>query len=249
MAEGSRKAGAVSKPHPPLDPHRGLRVNAWLARALGRSRRDCDTLVKEGRVTINSVTAGLSDRVREDARVALDGRPLSSVPREYIALNKPPGVITAVHDERERTVVELLPPGFRELFPVGRLDRDTRGLLLLTNDGDWSFRILHPSRKVPREYHVKLDRPVDLKELRVPVELEDGVSRFDDVRWLEPNRRELVAITLHEGRKRQIRRVFRALGYRVLDLVRTRVGSINLGSLGEGKHRRLTREEIESVGK
>jgi 23S rRNA pseudouridine2605 synthase len=244
QAHHERASGA----RPAVDPKRGMRINAWLARSLGRSRRDCDLLVKEGRVRINGIVAGLSDRIQGEPHVQLDGRPISSVQREYIALNKPAGLITAVHDERERTVVEILPPALRELFPVGRLDRDTRGLLLLTNDGDWSFRILHPSRKVPREYHVKVDRPVDLKQLRTPIELEDGVSRFDDVSWIQPNRPEFVSITLHEGRKRQIRRVFRALGYRVLDLVRIRVGSINLGSLEEGRFRRLTPEEIESVG-
>lgn len=231
------------------------RINAYLAQALGRSRRECDELVRDGRVTIGGRTAGFSDRAGADDEVRLDGRPIKGRRYDYLAMNKPRGILTAVRDRRGRTVCDLLPPRYDGLFPVGRLDKESRGLLLLTNDGGWAHRIQHPSQGVPKVYEVSLDGPLTIREAASEVDLEDGPSRFVAV---APATGEgglrgrsggaTFAVTLVEGRKRQIRRHFRALGRRVLDLVRIRIGAITLGDLEAGRIRPLDRRERESIG-
>lgn len=220
-----------------------MRINAYLARALGRSRRHCDGLVKAGLVKRNGRVAQLHDQVEPGDEVTFAGRRLSTPDRIYLMLNKPAGVITAVSDGRTKTVMALLPPRYQELFPVGRLDRDSRGLLLFTNDGDFAQEFLHPCFGVPRRYRVRLDKEPDLTRVRKPVELEDGLSVFDAVEPVSGEERS-VEVVLRQGRKRQIRRAFRALGYRVVDLVRTQMGDIKLGDLPEGAHRLLSADEV-----
>lgn len=230
------------------------RINAFLAQATGRSRRECDELVRDGRVTIGERTAGFSDRAGESDEVRLDGRIIKSRRYDYIAMNKPRGILTAVRDRRGKTVCDLLPPRYRSLYPVGRLDKESRGLLLLTNDGGWSYRVQHPSQGVPKVYEIALDGPLTRAEASRTVELEDGPSRFLSVRDAVPGgptaaraRGSRFEVVLVEGRKRQIRRHFLALGLRVLDLVRIRIGAITLGDLETGATRPLTREERESI--
>ncbi len=230
------------------------RINAFLAQATGRARRECDELVRAGRVTVDGRVAEFHDRAGEDDDVRLDGSPVRPRHYEYIAMNKPRGILTAVKDRRGRTVCDLLPPRWRLLFPVGRLDKESRGLLLLTNDGGWAHRVQHPSQGVPKVYEVALDRPLTPREAAISVQLEDGPSQFVSVRPAAPGGptagrgpdEARLEVTLIEGRKRQIRRHFRALDRRVLDLVRIRIGAINLADLAPGAVRPLERRERES---
>lgn len=173
--------------------------------------------------------------------------------RLYLALNKPPGLLTARRDDfGRRTVMELLPEAWRSrLFPVGRLDKDTTGLLLFTDDGDLAYRLLHPSRHVPKTYRVQVAQtPSDhtLRRLRSGVELEDGVTAPADVVLIHPAPPHAeVEITLREGRNRQVRRMFQAVGHPVLALTRVAVGPLRLGDLPLGQWRELQAEEVAAL--
>jgi 23S rRNA pseudouridine2605 synthase len=195
--------------------------------------------------------------VRDPARdvdgsvpVAVDGRPVrvSGGRRAVYAVNKPRGVVSTAHDPEGRATVVSLVPSSRRLYPVGRLDADSTGLILLTDDGALAHRLTHPSFEVPRTYHVKVRKPPvrepALRALREGVELDDGVTAPARVRRLAPDRLE---ITLHEGRKRQVRRMCEAVGHPVIALERVRFGPLGLAGLQEGEHRRLTRAEIERL--
>jgi 23S rRNA pseudouridine2605 synthase len=182
--------------------------------------------------------------------VALDGEPLAPEPREVYALNKPPGVVSTAKDTHgRRTVVEFV-PSERRLYPVGRLDADTTGLILLTNDGDLANQLTHPSFEVEKTYRATVEpTPVSeaaLRSLREGVELEDGRTAPAKVRQLEPGELE---ITIHEGRKRQVRRMCEAVGHRVAALERTAFGPLRLERLAEGDFRRLTPAEVERLRK
>lgn len=230
------------------------RINAFVAQATGRARRECDEFVRAGRVTIDGRKAEFHDRVDEAADVRLDGIQVKPRHYDYLAFNKPTGILTAVRDKRGRTVCDLLPPRYRGVFPVGRLDRDSRGLVILTNDGAWAHLVQHPSHGVPKVYEVILDKPADIGRIAAGVELEDGWSHFVAARHASANGPTSgaaadifrVELTLVEGRKRQIRRHLKALGWRVRDLVRARIGAITLGNLEPGTYRAIERAERES---
>jgi pseudouridine synthase len=188
--------------------------------------------------------------------VTLDGQPVRvrADELEYIALNKPPGVLTTARDERGRkTVLDVLPAEFRKLriYPVGRLDRDSEGLILLTNDGELTHQLTHPSFEHEREYVVEVTgRPSEraMAELRSGIELQDGPTspaQFDIIET-KPNS-AAVRVVLKEGRNRQIRRMFAAIDHSVLNLKRVRIGPLRLGSLGRGESRRLTPSEIAAL--
>jgi 23S rRNA pseudouridine2605 synthase len=212
-----------------------------------------EVLIREGRVTVGGRVASLGDRVdpRRDS-VSVDGVPVPAHPElRYFALNKPAGVTTTMKDAHAaRTVAALLPPGPR-VFPVGRLDRETEGLLLLTNDGTLSHRLQHPRFGVDREYLVEISGSftrVDLRRLITGVELDDGPARAVRAREVERVRgRTAVSVVMHEGRKREVRRMFAALGHHVDRLVRVRVGPVRLGRLAPGKFRPLTRDEVADL--
>lgn len=228
----------------------GVRLQKFLAQAGVASRRSSEQLIVDGHVTINGrLATELGVRVdpdRDDVRV--DGRRIRPAARQWFALHKPRGFISTRSDpEGRRTLYELVPPPMRRLFYVGRLDYDSEGLVLLTNDGDTAHRLLHPRYGVEREYDVLLDRAIDddaLQQLRRGVTLEDGRARAHSARRKGGNR---VVLTLREGRKREVRRMFSELGYDVQRLRRVRYGPIRLDDLPTGEWRALEPREIDSL--
>lgn len=235
-------------------PEGGLeRLQKALARAGYGSRRAAEELIQEGRVRIGRRVARLGDRIDPSTdRVTVDGVPVATHPElRYFALNKPRGVTSTMRDRHaSRTLAELLPDGPR-VFPVGRLDRDSEGLLLLTNDGELANRLQHPRYGVEKEYLVEVDGHVArdaLRRLTEGIELEDGLARA--LRAKTVGRRtgtSAVSITLTEGRKREVRRMLEALGHPVRRLVRTRIGRVSMGNLGPGRLRPLTSEEVAEL--
>ena len=201
----------------------------------------------EGRVTVGGRTVTDPARdVGEDSAVAVDGRALRPEPREVHMLNKPPGVVSTARDPGGNpTVVELV-SSRRRLYPVGRLDTETTGLILLTNDGELAERLMHPRYGVEKVYRVRVTPgPVSertMRALREGVELEDGRTAPARVRQLRPG---LLEIGIREGRKRQVRRMCEAVGHRVMELERVAFGPLHLGELPPGRSRRLTAAELE----
>jgi 23S rRNA pseudouridine2605 synthase len=228
-----------------------VRLARYLAHAGVASRRAAEKLIAAGRVSVaGKVVTDPARDVDESSGVALDGEPLSPEPREVYALNKPQGVVSTAKDTHgRRTVVEFVPSRAR-LYPVGRLDADTTGLILLTNDGELANKLTHPSFEVDKTYRASVEpAPVSeasLQVLRDGVELEDGRTAPASVRQVEPG---LVEVTIHEGRKRQVRRMFEAVGHRVLKLERVGFGPLRLERLTEGEFRRLTPAEVERLRK
>jgi 23S rRNA pseudouridine2605 synthase len=227
----------------------GERLQKVLARAGFGSRRSCEELIADRRVTVNGDVAELGRRVDlEKDRVEVDGVPLSIRPGlVYYLLNKPTGVVTTADDPHGRpTVVELVPIDPR-VFPVGRLDIDTEGLLLLTNDGDLTHRLTHPSYGVEKEYlaHVVGEpSPGEVRRLRDGVQLDDGMTAPAKANVVSPG---VLRLAIHEGRNRQVRRMCDAIGHPVRRLVRTRIGPVADRSLKPGAWRALSPGEVRSL--
>jgi 23S rRNA pseudouridine2605 synthase len=228
-----------------------VRLAKYLAHAGVASRRASEQLVFAGRVSVGD------EVVRDPARdvdgsvpVRVDGKAVrvSTGQRAVYAVHKPKGVVSTARDPQGRTTVVSLVPSARRLYPVGRLDADTTGLILLTDDGELAHRLTHPSFEVPRTYRAKVRHPPvrehALKRLREGIELDDGMTAPARVKRLAPDRLE---ITIHEGRKRQVRRMCEAVGHPVIALERVRFGPLWLGKLEEGHHRRLTAAEVSKL--
>jgi 23S rRNA pseudouridine2605 synthase len=228
-----------------------VRLQAFLARAgAAPSRRKAEAPIRAGRVAVNGETATLSATVKPEDEVLLDGIPVHLPDaRVYLALNKPAGVLTTMKDERGRKTVADLMPEVPGLVPAGRLDRDTTGLLVLTNDGDLAHRITHPSSKIEKQYHLTLENPVPdeaIAALAAGPTLEDGKLHPPELSNLSRTARTTTLdLTIHEGRNRIIRRACVAVGLRLASLRRVRVGPVNLGRLPEGEYRELKPEELE----
>jgi pseudouridine synthase len=230
----------------------GVRLQKVLAAAGVGSRRACEELIGEGRVEVDGqVVRRFGARVDPEHQVIkVDGRRIPS--RQdlvYLALNKPAGVLSAMSDDRGRTTLaDLLPSGSERLFHVGRLDYDTEGLILLTNDGELAHRLAHPRYGVLKTYLADVSGPVPAglgRRLATGIELEDGVAAADKFRVVDrAGSRALVEITLHEGRKHIVRRMLAEAGHPVSRLVRTQLGPVRLGSLPPGRTRELTTAEI-----
>jgi 23S rRNA pseudouridine2605 synthase len=227
----------------------GERLQKVLARVGLGSRRACEELIAAGRVRVNGERATLGRRVDPAAdRIELDGAPLPVLPGlVHYLLNKPAGVVTTADDPQGRqTVVELVPDDPR-VFPVGRLDADTEGLLVLTNDGELSQRLAHPSHGVDKEYVAEVDGVPGagaLRRLRTGVELDDGMTAPATVGVLAPG---VLRIVVHEGRNRQVRRMCEAVGHPVLRLVRTRIGPVADQRLAPGQWRALDPSEVRAL--
>lgn len=224
------------------------RLQKVLARSGIASRRVSEHLIEAGRVTINGQVATLGDKAGESDRIELDGIPVLTDPDlVHYLLNKPRDVVSTAQDPEGRsTVVDLVPTDTR-VFPVGRLDADSEGLIIVTNDGDLTQRLTHPSFGVAKEYlaHVEgVPSPSALRRLREGIELEDGPTAPAEVSMPQDGALRLV---IHEGRNRQVRRMCAAIGHPVLRLVRVRIGPITDPSLAAGEWRNLTNDEVHSL--
>ena len=244
------RGGAAERPAP----DEPVRLNKFLARAGVASRREADAIIAAGRVRVaGAVVTEMGVKVSPGTRVEVDGRPVGLADLVYVLLNKPTDTITTVADDRGRqTVMDLvsLPEDQQSaLFPVGRLDRQTTGALLLTTDGEVAHRLMHPSYGAVKLYRVTLDAPIsdaDLEKLRRGVDLDDGPARADHAAFLGAGRSE-IGLQLHEGRNRQVRRMVEALGRRVAALDRVGYAGLELGGLRRGRWRRLEPHEVNRL--
>jgi 23S rRNA pseudouridine2605 synthase len=221
-----------------------VRLNAYLARAGVASRRGADELIRAGRVRVNGEPGELGTFVERGDVVELDGRRLEPEPLVYVLLHKPAGVVTTARDPQGRPTVVGLVGHERRVVPVGRLDADTTGALLLTNDGPLAHRLMHPRYEVDKVYEAEVEgEPSDEALARVAegVELDDGVTAPAVVRRLRPSRLEL---TIHEGRKHQVKRMLEAVGHPVRRLHRREYAGLTLERLAPGEWRELTPDEI-----
>lgn len=223
-----------------------VRLNKFLAERLGISRRQADDAIAAGKVTVNGQVAELGARVDKNDEACYNGSKIGdAVSYAYLAVNKPVGYLCSRRAQGDSsTIYDLLPEQYRKLKTVGRLDRDSSGLILLTNDGDFAFRMTHPQFLKTKIYEVELDRalePLHQQEIcEFGIEIGDGVSRLGLTR-LDDGRKHW-RVEMHEGRNRQIRRTFAALGYKVVKLHRIQFGKYQLGNLATGKF-----EEVEKV--
>ncbi|MDX6453996.1 MAG: rRNA synthase [Gaiellaceae bacterium] len=224
-----------------------MRLNAYLARAGVASRRKADDLIKAGRVLVNGEPGQLNTFVQATDRVEVDGREVAKQKLAHLLLYKPAGIVTTASDPHGRPTVVQLVPNEPRIVPVGRLDADTTGALLLTNDGPLAHRLAHPRYGVEKVYEIELDGELDddaLRMLAEGVELDDGRTAPARARRLGRNRIELV---LHEGRNRQVKRMLEAVGHRVTHLHRSAYAGLTLGGLEPGAWRELEPSEVERL--
>ncbi|MCL4366682.1 rRNA pseudouridine synthase [Patescibacteria group bacterium] len=227
-------------------------INKYLASLGVASRRKAASLVEDGRVMVNQKKASVGQLVSDQDEILVDNQRVGrNIKLIYLMLNKPKGVVSTVADEHERlTVVDLVNLPIR-VYPVGRLDQNTQGLILLTNDGDLANLLTHPKFEVPKTYQALIlgnIEPDQLNKLRVGVYLKDGRTAPAQVEILtEESHTTLLQITLYEGKNRQVRRMLGSLGLNLLNLKRVAIGSLSLDSLAEGKFRRLTATEVANL--
>jgi pseudouridine synthase len=226
-----------------------MRVQKILAMAGISSRRKCEELIRAGRVKVNGkvVEIGASANPNKD-KISVDEKPIILEKKVYVLLNKPRGFVTTVSEQYGMKTVRDIVKIKERIFPVGRLDKETRGLLLLTNDGDFANKLTHPSFEIKKEYVATLDKPFtkeSFEKLRRGVKVE---GRKVDVKEISVNGKK-VTLKIHEGRKHIVRKLFFHLGYRVVDLQRTRVGILGLSGVKEGEWRYLTTQELTSIKK
>jgi len=224
-----------------------VRLNAYLARAGIASRRGAEALIRAGRVTVNGEVAGLATFVEGKDRVEVDGAEVGPEPLTYVLLHKPAGVVTTARDPHGRPTVVGLVGHERRVVPVGRLDADTTGVLLLTNDGPLAHRLMHPRYEVDKVYEIEVEgEPSDetLEALRRGVELDDGPTAPAEAYRRAPS---LLELTLHEGRKHQVKRMFAAVGHPVTRLHRRSYAGLTADGLRPGEWRELRPEEVERL--
>lgn len=231
------------------------RLQKFLAEAGVASRRKSEELINQGRVKVNGKTATLGIKVTSDDIVELDGKQVQKQSEEkvYILLNKPMGYVTTVKDEYDRPTVMELVPNDKRIVPVGRLDMYTSGALILSNDGDFVYRVTHPSKKINKTYRAKVNGKVteqELQKLRDGVRIEDYVTskaKVDFIEYDEKTDRSIVEVTIHEGRNRQVRKMFEQIGKEVWRLHRTKIGNLGVEDLKLGKYRYLSKEEVAQI--
>ncbi len=227
-----------------------IRLNKFLANSGICSRREADTLIAAGNVSVNGkVVTEMGHKVSANDEVRFDGRIISPEKKEYLLLNKPKNFITTTRDERgRRTVMELISGASKSrLLPVGRLDRNTTGLLLFTNDGDLAKKLTHPKHQVRKIYHVELDKNLkmsDLNKIKQGLSLEDGEIFVDEVSYIANRPKSEVGVQLHSGRNRIVRRIFEHLDYQVVKLDRVVFSGLTKKDLPRGHWRHLTAQEV-----
>lgn len=261
------QGGFKKKPFPKHNPNRRrsappktntnpdeVRLNKYIANAGVCSRREADVYIAAGSVTVNGkVVSEMGYKVKRTDDVRYDGRRLNPEKKEYVLLNKPKGFITTTNDEKgRRTVMELVSSASNNrLYPVGRLDRATTGLLLFTNDGDMAKKLTHPKFGVRKIYHVVLDKNLtaaDLKQIQGGLELEDGAVNVDEVAYIQGAPKREVGIEIHSGRNRIVRRIFEHLGYTVTKLDRVVFAGLTKKDLPRGHWRNLSPQEVINLG-
>ena len=256
-AAGRKRTATPKKtaPQKPKEPHAegAMRLNKYIAHAGICSRREADELIAAGSVKVNGkVVTEMGYQVMPGDEVQYGGEKLRSERLRYFLLNKPKGFITTTDDPQERRTVMMLMDGCcaERIYPVGRLDRATTGLLLFTNDGELAKRLTHPSTQVYKIYQVELNKPVtkeDMKRLLEGIELEDGPMHVDDIQYAAVGKtidKRIVGVELHSGRNRIVRRLFEALGYEVHKLDRTTFAGLTKKDLPRGRWRELTEKEV-----
>jgi 23S rRNA pseudouridine2605 synthase len=230
-----------------------MRLNRYIAQAGICSRREADTFIAAGSVQVNgSVVTEMGYRVKAGDSVTFDGKRIQAEKKEYILLNKPKNFITTTSDEKgRRTVMELISGATNNrLYPVGRLDRNTTGLLLFTNDGDLAKKLTHPKYGVRKIYHVHLDKNLkgsDMERIADGLELEDGPIEVDEVSFIPDKSHREVGLELHSGRNRVVRRIFEQLGYTVVRLDRVVFAGLTKKDLPRGHWRPLTEQEVSNL--
>ncbi|MBQ9481107.1 MAG: rRNA pseudouridine synthase [Clostridia bacterium] len=228
-----------------------MRINKFLAECGVASRRQCDKLIEEGAVKVNGKPCALGAEVDDGDTVTVNGKRVTyGNKREYYIMNKPKGYVCTVSDDKGRkTVMELLPKHAGRVFPVGRLDYATEGLLLFTNDGDLAFRLTHPKNEIPKTYTAKIEGTVtdkELDKLRFGVEIDGRMTHKCNARITESDKDHTkVTVTITEGRNRQVRKMFEAIGKEVAFLKRIKIGDLTLRGLDRGECRPLTPSEVE----
>ncbi|MFM1626994.1 pseudouridine synthase [Streptococcus mutans] len=232
-----------------------MRINKYIAHAGVASRRKAEELIKQGLVTLNGqMVTELATTVKSGDRVEVEGQPIYNEEKVYYLLNKPRGVISSVRDDKgRRTVVDLLPEVKERIYPVGRLDWDTSGLLILTNDGDFTDKMLHPRHEIDKVYVARVKGLASKDNLRPLTKgiVIDGKktqpARYRIVKTDREKNRSVVELTIHEGRNHQVKKMFEAVGLMVDKLSRTRFGTLDLSGLNPGEARRLNKKEISQL--
>ena len=235
------------------DPNEPLRLNKFLANAGVCSRREADEFIQAGVVTVNGeIVTELGTKILRTDEVKFHDQPVSIEKKVYVLLNKPKDYVTTSDDPQQRkTVMDLVKNACPErIYPVGRLDRNTTGVLLLTNDGDLASKLTHPKYLKKKIYHVYLDKNVtarDLQQIAEGIQLEDGEIKADDVQYAHPTDKKQVGIEIHSGKNRIVRRIFESLGYRVQKLDRVQFAGLTKKNLKRGDWRYLTEEEVDRL--
>ena len=241
------------KPTPKADPTKGIRLNKYIANSGICSRREADTYIEHGSVTVNGkLITEMGYKVMPSDIVRFDGTSISPEEKKYVLLNKPKNYITTMEDDRGRkTVMDLVANATKErVYPVGRLDRNTTGLLLFTNDGDLAKKLTHPKHNVRKLYHASLDKKLslaDLQKLRGDVIIEGRKVFIDAVAYVEGEMKTEVGIEIHSGRNRIVRKIFESLGYKVVKLDRVIFAGLTKKNLPRGRWRELTQQEVNSL--
>ena len=236
-----------------IDPNEPIRLNKYLANAGECSRREADEFIQAGVVTVNgTVVTELGTKIMRTDEVKFHDQPVSLEKKVYVLLNKPKDYITTSDDpQRRKTVMELVKDACPErIYPVGRLDRSTTGVLLLTNDGDLASKLTHPKFLKKKVYHVFLDRNVtahDMQQIRDGVVLDDGEIRADAIEYASETDKNQVGIEIHSGKNRIVRRIFESLGYRVYRLDRVQFAGLTKKNVRRGDWRYLTEKEVDML--
>jgi 23S rRNA pseudouridine2605 synthase len=210
------------------------------------SRRKAEQLIKEGKVKVNGKTISIGDKASESDKITVNNDLISRQKKVYLMLHKPVGCVTAAHDRQYKTVMDYIKINER-VFPVGRLDYNTSGLLLLTNDGDLANKIMHPRYETKKTYESFIENPItssQLESIKNGIELEDGKTRPAEVNVLKS---DIIELTIHEGRKRIVRRMLKEIGIKVIKLKRTKIGKLTLGDLKPKEYRTLSEKDLEKV--